>query len=96
MPKVVFTPEADADLLAIGRSIAVDNPSGAVSFLAEIRRRCELRGPHSGAGERCQTPQRREIRRFSVGNYVVYFRPIDDGIEVLHVWHGARGRGPKL
>lgn len=96
MPKVVFTPEAEADLFAIGRSIAVDNPSAAVSFLAEIRRRCELRGPHPQAGERCRTPRQREVRRFSVGNYIVYFRPFDDGIEVLRIWHGARRRRPKL
>ena len=29
-------------------------------------------------------------RSFSVGNYVIFFRPIDDGIEIARVIHGSR------
>ena len=32
----------------------------------------------------------RELRVFPVGNYVIYYRPIDDGIQVLRILHGAR------
>jgi len=31
-----------------------------------------------------------QYRSFSVGNYVIYFRPIEDGILVARVQHGAR------
>jgi toxin ParE1/3/4 len=30
------------------------------------------------------------VRAFSVGNYVIFFRPASDGIEVVRVVHGAR------
>jgi len=30
------------------------------------------------------------IRSFLVGNYVVFYRPIQDSIEVARVLHGAR------
>jgi toxin ParE1/3/4 len=30
------------------------------------------------------------VRRSSVGNYVIYYRPIEDGIQVLRILHGAR------
>jgi toxin ParE1/3/4 len=30
------------------------------------------------------------VRRFVVGNYVLYFEPIDDGIRLLRVVHAAR------
>jgi toxin ParE1/3/4 len=29
-------------------------------------------------------------RSFSVGNYVVFFRPIKNGIEVARIVHGSR------
>jgi hypothetical protein len=31
-------------------------------------------------------------RSFSVGNYVIFFRPIDSGIEVARVIHGSRDK----
>ena len=31
-----------------------------------------------------------DIRRSSVGNYVIYYRPTADGIQVLRILHGAR------
>jgi plasmid stabilization system protein ParE len=30
------------------------------------------------------------VRRHVVGNYLIYYRPIADGVEILHVVHGAR------
>jgi plasmid stabilization system protein ParE len=30
------------------------------------------------------------VRRHAFGNYLVYYRQIDDGVEILHVVHGAR------
>ena len=30
------------------------------------------------------------LRSFPVGNYVIFYRPIDNGIEVARVLHGAR------
>jgi toxin ParE1/3/4 len=96
MPWVIFTPEADADLAEIGENIALQNPTAARLFLAEIRRRCELRATQPFAADPLNTHRRRTVRRFFAGNYIIYFRPIDDGIEVLRVWHGARGRRPKL
>ena len=31
-----------------------------------------------------------DVRRSSVGNYVIYYRPIHHGIQVLRILHGAR------
>lgn len=30
------------------------------------------------------------LRSFPVGNYLIFYRPINQGIEVLRVLHGAR------
>ncbi len=36
------------------------------------------------------------MRRFSIGSYVVYYQPIEDGIRVIRVLHGAREPGELL
>ena len=33
---------------------------------------------------------RPDVRRSTVGNYVIYYKPIDDGITVLRILHAAR------
>jgi toxin ParE1/3/4 len=33
---------------------------------------------------------------FPVGNYVIYYRPIDGGIEVVRVLHGPRETQPRF
>ncbi|MDZ8108879.1 MAG: type II toxin-antitoxin system RelE/ParE family toxin [Nostoc sp. DedQUE12a] len=30
------------------------------------------------------------LRSFPVGNYLIFYRPIDQGIEVIRLLHGAR------
>jgi toxin ParE1/3/4 len=31
-----------------------------------------------------------DLRGFVVGRYLIFYRPIEDGIEVVRVFHGAR------
>ena len=31
-----------------------------------------------------------DLRSFAAGSYLIFYRPIDDGIEVVRVLHGAR------
>ena len=31
-----------------------------------------------------------DMHRSFVGKYVIYYRPIDDGIQVIRILHGAR------
>jgi plasmid stabilization system protein ParE len=41
-------------------------------------------------GEHFSTPRSGLVRRHAIGNYVVYYRPIIDGVEIVRVIHGAR------
>jgi toxin ParE1/3/4 len=34
------------------------------------------------------------LRSFPVGNYLIFYKPLPDGIEVLRVLHGARDLPP--
>jgi toxin ParE1/3/4 len=40
LPRLVFSPRAEADLEEIGDYIARDNPARAISFLDELRAHC--------------------------------------------------------
>ncbi|MEI6278594.1 MAG: type II toxin-antitoxin system RelE/ParE family toxin [Verrucomicrobiae bacterium] len=35
------------------------------------------------------------LRSFPVGNYLVFYRPIEDGIELIRIVHGARDITPE-
>jgi toxin ParE1/3/4 len=96
MPRVVFAARARAELRELGKRIAIDNPTAAVSFVAEIKRRCQLQAGHPLAAEEFTTARSRSVRRLFVGNYVIYFRPMSEGIKVLCIWHAARGEEPRF
>ena len=34
-------------------------------------------------------------RSFPLGNHLIFYRPIDDGIELVRVLHGARDISPE-
>lgn len=44
---------------------------------------------HPGMG-RSQAHRRPRLRSWPVGSYVVFYRPVPDGIEILRVLHGSR------
>lgn len=90
MANVVYAPEADDDLEAIVDYIARDKPMAARDFLMKIRETCETLANQPGAGEERKGFGVVGCRSFSVGQYVVFFRPIDGGIEVSRVIHGSR------
>jgi toxin ParE1/3/4 len=49
--------------------------------------------PHIGCGVDWLLPG---LRRFPVGEYLVFFVPGDDGIRIVRVLHGAREISPEL
>jgi toxin ParE1/3/4 len=44
LPRLFFSPRAEADLEDIGDYIARDNPARAISFLEELRSHCDYAG----------------------------------------------------
>lgn len=96
MARVRRWSRANRDLTSIVRHIARDNPAAAHRWLTSIEELfCRLAAqPEMSAV--CETRRFGLIRRHSFGNYVIYYRPIDDGIDVLRVLHGARDQGPLL
>ena len=90
MPKVVYAPEADDDLVDIADCIARDKPDAARQWIRKIRETCETLASNPEMGQLREDLGVTGCRSFSVSNYVVFFRASNDGIEVSRVVHGSR------
>ena len=90
MATIIYAKEADDDLVGIVEYIARDKPKAARDWLANVRRTCELLASQPEMGELREGFGVPRCRSFSVGNYVIFFHTVDDGIEVARVIHGSR------
>jgi toxin ParE1/3/4 len=84
---------ARSDLDEIWFYIAGDNPEVADKFIRAIVSRFPMLAsmPEMGRLRKELAP---ELRSFSVKNYVVFYRVIENGVEIIRVLHGARDLPP--
>ena len=89
MPRVLRKPLARTDLLDIWNYVADDSPAKADRLLDAINKHCQTlaRFPRMG---RPRTELGRSLRSFPVGNYVIFYREVSKGIEIIRVLHGAQ------
>lgn len=84
-----FTPAAQADIEQIAYHIALDNPERASSFVSEIVSRCDRLSMSPKIG-RLRPEFGSGIRSVPHSRYVIFYRAMEEGVEILHVLHGAR------
>jgi toxin ParE1/3/4 len=89
MNRPYFSPSARRDLLDILEYIARDKPGAALRYVERLEAECHrlANNPHSGTQRDDLLPN---LRAWSFDSYVIFFRPADDGIEIVRVVHGAR------
>jgi toxin ParE1/3/4 len=89
MPVVQRTSQAELDRVEIALRIARDNPAAADRLLETVDEKCRLlaRMPEMGRQRFDLAPN---LRSLPVGDYVIFYRPVPDGIQVIRVLHGAR------
>lgn len=89
MGQIIKSPEAKADLVDIWDYIAQSNESGADRLLDSINQKLILisNSPYIGRERHDLAPG---LRSLPVGSYVIFYRLIGDGIEIVRVLHGAR------
>lgn len=90
MANVVYAPEAENDISHIVDVIARDNPNAARNWLTKLRGTCDTLSTQPNIGEMRADLGVRGCRSFSFGNYVLFFRAVENGIEVARVIHGSR------
>lgn len=95
-PRVVRHPAAIADLIEIADHLArASSVAMAERFLASAERAFDLiaRMPRLGSRWESDSPRLAEVRFFPISrfrNHLIFYRPLDEGVEVLRVLHGAR------
>lgn len=89
MPKVIRTPAAESDLIDIWVTIALDNREAANRLHQDFEGRFRQLAAFPESG-----PLRADIadglRSLTCRNYVILYRTVADGVEIVRVVHGAR------
>jgi toxin ParE1/3/4 len=89
MGKLKISPSARQDLTDIFDFIARDKPIAAANWIVTVEEKCELIASAPEFGEK-RLEYGADIRSSVVGRYVIFYRPIEDGIEVIRVIPGDR------
>ena len=88
--KIIFSPQAIADLEEVVRHIAKDDPVTAVRVGNKLIDRVEIleNFPLLGA----PYPKRPGVRKLISWRYIIFYRPrlAENSVDILRYWHGAR------
>lgn len=95
MPRFILSEFVEPELSAIWDYIGLDNLEAADRFLDAAHLTFQELARMPGMGRTRNFPQTRlnNLRSFRIKdfkNYLIFYSPIEDGIEVFHVLHGAR------
>ncbi|BAT56709.1 hypothetical protein NOS3756_57210 (plasmid) [Nostoc sp. NIES-3756] len=89
MGRLIRTAKAEEDLIEIWMYIAVENPEAADRLLDQIEAKCQMLADKPGLGQ-ARPDIAPELRYFPVGRYLILYRELIDGVEIVRVVHGAR------
>jgi toxin ParE1/3/4 len=90
MPTAIQSPQARLDIDQIVTFISRDSLPAASHWLDNMKTLFGLLATQPFMGAEIDSRRYGKIRRHAHGNYVVYFRGINDGVEIVRVLHGAR------
>jgi toxin ParE1/3/4 len=83
------SPQAEADVTAIWQFIAGDSVSAADALLERIEAAFDMLADMPRAG-RAREDLAPKLRSFPVGNYLIFYVPVVDGVEVVRVMSARR------
>ena len=94
-PRLILRPPAVQDMEDQAYYLCTKSPAAADRFLeaceADLQRLAGM--PGMGRLREFRNPKAADIRSWPLSgfpNHLIFYRPIEDGIEVLRVLHGAR------
>lgn len=87
--KLVFSPEAEADLETIGDYIALDNPARAMIFIQRLRAACSELAEHPRRFKRLDRFRQREVRRRVHQTYLIVYEVAETHVAIVRIVHGA-------
>ena len=89
MPRLRFTDHAERDLVEIGDFIGRDSAGNAARFVVRLEEHCRLLASQPLAG-RARDELSPGLRSLAYGRYVIFYRALEEGVEIVRVLHGAR------
>jgi toxin ParE1/3/4 len=89
MRRVLRRPKAEQDLSDIYDWIADDSTANADAYIERLVAAIRLLADMPRMGS-CRLSRFPTVRSFSVGSHLIFYQPVEDGIEVVRVIHGAR------
>ena len=89
MSRPDFSSKSVEDLRDILHYISQDKPNAATKFVALLKEKCNMLAKFREIGT-LREDLAPAVRAFSVGNYVVYYRPTGDGVRIERILHAAR------
>lgn len=89
MARIIRTDAAVSDIASIAEYIAADNLPAADRWIEQIDSTVRLLARYPTIGQRVEHLGA-GLRRYCLRNYLIFYRPIDRGIELRRVLHGAR------
>lgn len=89
MPHVLRRPQAAEDIAEIWDYIADDSLAAADRFVDQLDEQFGLLATQPQMG-RARGELAPDIRSFPFGRYVIFYLPIDEGLDVVRVLHSAR------
>ena len=89
MRRVKVAAAAEEDLKEIWSYIAERNAEAANGVVREITGKFAILRDHPQMG-REQDKLLVNLRSFAVRQYVIFYQPVEDGVEILRILHGSR------
>jgi len=89
MSRFIISPLAKQELKEINSYIATFNSNAARRLINRIKQQCKLLADFPEMGQKCDELEP-GLRTFPVENYIIFYRPIDDGVQIVRVISGYR------
>ena len=93
--RLIIRPQADRDIDEIAEHIFETDPAAALRFLDNVYETMKKLASMPSLGSPCEFTSRAfanlrtwPVRKFK--KHIIFFQPLDDGVEVIRVLHGAR------
>ena len=95
MAEFILAADVESELWAIWELIADDNLDAATRVIESAYETFKILAANPGLGRlrKFRDSRLKGVRSWLVSgfdNYLIFYRAIPEGIEVLHVYHGAR------
>ena len=90
MPTFRLTHSVEQNLAEIWWYVALDSPSHADNLIHRLHEVFVTLADFPSIGVVGSLDIYPEVRRFPVGNYLIFYRPEEFGVSILRVLHGSR------